>query len=243
MDTQLKPLLLIKPKGITSFFAVSQLKKVLPRKTKIGHCGTLDPMAEGLLIVLIGRAQTKLQDQFLILNKKYIATITFGVSSNTYDTDINSILEFSKNTNDLINLNVDKIKQVLDFNFKGEILQAVPPFSAVKVDGIKLYSKSFKNEEIVKLPVRKVNIYSYKILGFTNAYKLGTDNLDLFPKLTIEFEVSKGTYIRSIANELGKLLGVGGVLSSLKRTQIGQFKLENALSIDSAKEFLLNNFI
>ncbi len=241
MDTQLKPLLLIKPKGITSFFAVSQLKKVLPKKTKIGHCGTLDPMAEGLLIVLIGREQTKLQNHFLNLNKKYVATITFGVSSNTYDTDINSILEFSKNTNDLINLSIDKIKQVLGSNFKGEILQTVPAFSAVKVNGIKLYSKSYKNEEIDILPTRKVNIYNYKILSFTNDYKLGTNDINLLPKLVVEFEVSKGTYIRSIANDLGNILQVSAVLSGLTRTQIGEFKIENALSIDDAKEFLVNN--
>jgi len=240
MDTQLNPLLLIKPKGITSFNVVAELKKVLPKKTKIGHCGTLDPMAEGLLIVLIGRKQTKNQDQFLNLPKKYVAHITFGVTSNTYDTDTNAVLQFSDNKQVIKQLEINSIKKVLQTNFKGEIIQTVPIFSAVKVKGKRLYKCAFEGK-MLDLPSKKVNIYSYKILSFINKYS-GENFLNTLPTLKIEFVVSKGTYIRSIANDLGNLLNVGGVLSGLTRTQIGDYKLENAMSIDKSKEYLISNF-
>ncbi|MDA1338139.1 MAG: tRNA pseudouridine(55) synthase TruB [bacterium] len=241
MEILSNPLLLIKPKGITSFSAINELKKILPKKTKIGHAGTLDPMATGLLIVLIGREQTKLQSDFLTLDKKYIAEITFGVSSNTYDIDSNSVLSYSTNFKDLRNLKLEDITKVLEDNFKGEINQIVPAYSAVKVRGNKMYQYARKGES-VSLPVKKVNIYNFKIISFENNYSQQTDDLSLLPKLTIEFVVSKGTYIRSIANDLGGLLGVGGVLSGLERTAIGKYNVKDAINIEKAKELLVTKF-
>ena len=241
METQLNPLLLIKPKGITSFFAVNELKKVLPKKIKIGHCGTLDPMAEGLMIILIGRDQTKLQSVFLNLNKKYIASITFGVTSNTYDIDINSVLSFSNNIDKIRTLSLENVKSVLTNSFKGEILQTVPAFSAVKVSGKRLYKSAYEGKK-VELPSRKIKIYSYKILDFINNYSGQKNRIDKLPTLQVEFEVSKGTYIRSIANDLGNLVGTGAVLSGLQRTEIGKFKLKDALTIDKAKDYLKSTF-
>jgi tRNA pseudouridine55 synthase len=241
MEILSNPLLLIKPKGITSFSAINELKKILPKKTKIGHAGTLDPMATGLLIVLIGREQTKLQSDFLTLDKKYIAEITFGVSSNTYDIDSNSVLSYSTNFKDLRNLKLEDITKMLEENFKGEINQIVPAYSAVKVRGNKMYQYARKGES-VSLPVKKVNIYNFKIISFENNYSQQTDDLSLLPKLTIEFVVSKGTYIRSIANDLGGLLGVGGVLSGLERTAIGKYNVKDAINIEKAKELLVTKF-
>jgi len=241
MEILSNPLLLIKPKGITSFMAINELKKILPKKTKIGHAGTLDPMATGLLIVLIGREQTKLQSDFLTLDKKYIAEITFGVSSNTYDIDSNSVLSYSTNSKDLRNLKLEDITKMLEENFKGEINQTVPAYSAVKVRGNKMYQYARKGES-VSLPVKKVNIYNFKIISFENNYNKQTDDLSLLPKLTIQFVVSKGTYIRSIANDLGGLLGVGGVLSSLERTAIGKYNVKDAINIKKAKKLLVTKF-
>lgn len=241
MEILSNPLLLIKPKGITSFSAINELKKILPKKTKIGHAGTLDPMATGLLIVLIGREQTKLQSDFLTLDKKYIAEITFGVSSNTYDIDSNSVLSYSTNFKDLRNLKLEDITKMLEENFKGEINQTVPAYSAVKVRGNKMYQYARKGES-VSLPVKKVSIYNFKIISFENNYNKQIDDLSLLPKLTIEFVVSKGTYIRSIANDLGGLLGVGGVLSGLERAAIGKYNVHSAINIEKAKELLVTKF-
>jgi tRNA pseudouridine55 synthase len=198
-------------------------------------------MATGLLIVLIGREQTKLQSDFLTLDKKYIAEITFGVSSNTYDIDSNSVLSYSTNFKDLRNLKLEDITKMLEENFKGEINQIVPAYSAVKVRGNKMYQYARKGES-VSLPVKKVNIYNFKIISFENNYSQQTDDLSLLPKLTIEFVVSKGTYIRSIANDLGGLLGVGGVLSGLERTAIGKYNVKDAINIEKAKELLVTKF-
>jgi len=242
MEFQSNPLLVIKPKGITSFTAVNQLKAVLPKKTKIGHCGTLDPMAEGLLIVLVGRSQTKLQSTFLNLNKVYIAEITFGVTSNTYDIDTNSILKFSEKFNKIKDLDLDIINSTLSENFQGEITQTVPAYSAVKVKGKRLYESARQHIKL-DLPARKVTIYSFNILNFINKYKEGSKDLSVLPKLQVEFKVSKGTYIRSIAHDLGNLLGVGAVLSGLNRVSIGDYSIEHAITLEKAQLMLKDNFI
>ena len=242
MELTLNPLLIDKPKGITSFGVVNEFKKLLPRGAKIGHAGTLDPVATGLLLVLIGREQTRDQDKFMNLTKEYEAEIKFGVRTNTYDLDTNAVLEYTKNEKELADLDIEKVINEVNKNFLGEIKQQVPAYSAVKVKGKKLYEQARKGVEIGK-PTKQVVIDKFEIINFKNPFKIGEiGKLDEMPELNGVLTVSKGTYIRSIANDLGQNLGVFGVLSNLRRIRIGNYMVNDALTIDEAKALILNSF-
>ena len=201
-------LLIDKSIGSTSFQIVSQLR----RKTKIekiGHAGTLDPFATGLMILLIGRDFTKKSDEFLNSDKEYIATIHFGISTDSYDCDG----EITKQSDTIISLSNLNAALLL---FQGTIKQIPPMFSAKKVGGKKLYELARQGITIERQPV-EVNL-QIKLLRFD------------FPKAELQISCSKGTYIRSLAHDLGEHLGPGAHLTQLRRVRSGNFHVDHSFS-------------
>ncbi len=214
-------LLINKPKGPTSFDVVARIRRMTDAK-KVGHAGTLDPLASGLLIVLVGPA-TKKQAEFMGLDKEYLAEITFGRETETYDAEGKIIGENREASEKLTG---DKVTEALKL-FEGEIAQTVPAYSAVKVKGKKLYNLSRQGHiGSIILPHRIVTIYKIDLLQF-----IKSTPLDL-PRAVIKVTCSKGTYIRSLASDLGKKLGCGAYLSELTRTRIGPYSLDSSLSIE-----------
>ena len=202
-------LLINKPSGPTSHDIIYRLRKITDIK-KIGHAGTLDPFASGLLIVAIRREATREIAKFVKLDKTYIAQLNLGAMSDTYDRT-GKIQELGIRNQEL---GIKKIKKVLK-KFEKEQKQVPPMYSAKKVKGKKLYELARKGIEIKRKPV-DINIHYIKILKFA------------YPKLIIETRVSSGTYIRSLAHDIGQTLGCGAYLKKLERTEIGKYKLKNA---------------
>ncbi|MBR3368525.1 tRNA pseudouridine(55) synthase TruB [Candidatus Saccharibacteria bacterium] len=220
MDKEI--LLIDKPKNITSFGVVARVRRVLSekvgKKVKVGHTGTLDPFATGLLILLVGKG-TKRSNEFLKLDKWYEATIKLGAISTTGDPE--GEISVSKDAKEPILSEVEKVVQ----SFQGEILQRVPNFSAVKINGERAYKLARKGVE-VEMPKRKVEIFSIEILDYK------------WPELKIRCHVSSGTYIRTLGEDIGEKLGVGGYLTQLRRTKVGEYSVEDAVSLD---EFMREN--
>jgi len=206
-----------KEANMTSFDVVKKVSKILNIK-KIGHTGTLDPIATGVLVLCIGEA-TKLVEIITSLDKVYEAEVTLGILTDTLDITGNMIKK------DNINLNKEDIIHSIN-NMQGTYNQEVPIYSAVKINGKKLYEYARNNEE-VELPKRMVDI---KKIELTN-YK---DN-----KFEFKCLVSKGTYIRSLINDICKSLNTIGVMSKLNRTKQGKFKIEDSFTLD---DIINNNF-
>lgn len=200
-----------KPDGISSFGMVRQLRKYLDFK-KIGHAGTLDPAANGLLILCYGKA-TKVVDTIQELQKTYVGTICLGKSTASYDRETDIIEELPFN-----HVTVEQVRDVLEKQFTGTISQVPPIYSALKVDGQPMYKKARRGES-VEIKPRSVTIHTARILDFK------------LPHITIEIVCSKGTYIRSIAHDLGVALGTCGYLTRLRRTHIGEFDVDSALAL------------
>lgn len=200
-----------KPVGMTSHDVVSVLRRVTKIK-QIGHTGTLDPFAEGVLPICIGKATRLIE--YLQDDKEYLATVQFGAATNTFDLDGEKVFTSDKK------VSRDDIKEGLK-SFEGEILQLPPIFSAIKVKGKKLYEYARKGEE-VEIQPRKVVIENIELKNFDEELQ----------QAQILLKCSKGTYIRSIANDLGKNLGCGGYLIKLIRTQAGKFRVENGVQLD-----------
>ena len=200
-------LLVDKPKGKTSFSLVGRLRKVLGVQ-KIGHAGTLDPFATGVMVMLVGKNYTKQSDQFLCSDKEYIAKLLLGVATDSYDVD-GRVTESSP----LIPTLGDIQERLIHFN--GEIEQIPPMFSAKKVEGKKLYELARQGIEIERKPV-KVTVHT-ELLSYE------------YPHLSIKVAASKGTYIRSLAHDLGQQLGCFAHLIELTRTRSGHFKLEECI--------------
>jgi tRNA pseudouridine55 synthase len=210
-------LLIDKPLSWSSFQAVNKLKYVLkrrfdlPKKFKIGHAGTLDPLATGLLIVCTGKFTkkiTEIQGQA----KEYTGTIVLGATTPSYDMETEIDARFP-----LEHIHLDLIQETIP-QFIGEIDQKPPIFSAIKKDGIRLYEHARAGDEIV-IEIRKTTIHSFEITRFE------------LPEVDFKVTCSKGTYIRSLAFDFGKALSSGGYLSALRRTKIGDFSVENATLI------------
>lgn len=200
-----------KPVGMTSHDVVSVLRRVTKIK-QIGHTGTLDPFAEGVLPICIGKATRLIE--YLQDDKEYLATVQFGAATNTFDLDGEKVFTSDKK------VLRDDIKEGLK-SFEGEIFQLPPIFSAIKVKGKKLYEYARKGEE-VEIQPRKVVIENIELKNFDEELQ----------QAQILLKCSKGTYIRSIANDLGKNLGCGGYLIKLIRTQAGKFRIENSVQLD-----------
>lgn len=207
--------------GMTSHDVVSVLRRVTKIK-QIGHTGTLDPFAEGVLPICIGKATRLIE--YLQDDKEYLATVQFGAATNTFDLDGEKVFTSDKK------VSRDDIKEGLK-SFEGEILQLPPIFSAIKVKGKKLYEYARKGEE-VEIQPRKVVIENIELKNFDEELQ----------QAQILLKCSKGTYIRSIANDLGKNLGCGGYLIKLIRTQAGKFRVENSVQLDGidVKSNLIN---
>lgn len=207
-------LLIDKPHSWTSFKVVNRIRKAVNVR-RVGHAGTLDPMATGLLILCTGK-KTKEIYKYIDSNKTYSGIITLGLTSSSMDA------ETETKTHPLPEeLDEEQVKIVRD-QFIGEIAQIPPMYSALKVDGQKLYKLARKGKTVKREP-RRVTIYSFDIL-----------KIDL-PDIHFEISCSKGTYIRVIANDFGEKLGCGGILSGLRRTKIGDYSVNDALEVD---EFL-----
>ncbi|MGI6324576.1 MAG: tRNA pseudouridine(55) synthase TruB [Bacilli bacterium] len=207
-------LLVDKPSGYTSRDIVNIVGKLLNTK-KIGHTGTLDPIATGVLVLCIGRA-TKLVDILVNDDKEYIAEITIGIETDTLDIEGKVIKQVKVN-----DIDKKQVEAVLT-NMIGEYEQEVPIYSAIKVKGKKLYDYARSNEKVT-LPKRLVNI---KTLELTNI----KDNI-----LTIKCQVSKGTYIRSLVRDIGLKLGYPACMSSLRRIRQGIFKIEDCYTMENIK--------
>ena len=207
-------LIINKEKDMTSRDVVNMAVKKLHTK-KIGHTGTLDPLAQGVLVLAVNKA-LKLVEDITSLNKEYIAEVTLGIKTDTYDITGNILEEKEEH------INKDDLINVLN-SFIGKYNMEVPIYSAVKVNGKKLYEYARNNEE-VQLPIKEVNINSIELLDFN-------DN-----KFTFKCNVSKGTYIRSLINDICNKLNVIGTMSNLIRTKQGKFFIEDSISIDDISE-------
>ncbi len=207
-----------KEENYTSRDIVNIVSKALKTK-KVGHTGTLDPMATGVLVICVGKA-TKLVEILMDHDKEYIAEVCLGVNTDTLDITGNILNEED------INISKEDIVNVLDSYIK-TYDQEVPVYSAVKVKGKKLYEYARNNKE-VKLPKKKVTIHDIKLIGDV-VYK---DNKTYFK---IKTRVSKGTYIRSLIRDIGKSLNTYGCMTSLIRTRVGDFSISDAISLDDIK--------
>jgi len=203
-------LLVDKPKTWTSFDVVNKIRYAVGKK-KVGHAGTLDPLATGLVIVCTGK-MTKQIDTFQAQKKEYTGTIYLGKTTPSFDAETEPDATF-----DISSVTESQILKVIPA-FLGEIDQKPPIYSAIKKDGVRLYEHARKGRE-VEIASRKVEIFE---LEFTK--------IDL-PELHFRVVCSKGTYIRSLASDIGKALGIGAFLSELRRTKIGDFLIEDAWDV------------
>ncbi|MCU0437659.1 MAG: tRNA pseudouridine(55) synthase TruB [Raineya sp.] len=222
MDFEKGEVLLIdKPLGWTSFQALKKLRYQLKIK-KIGHAGTLDPLATGLLILCTGK-KTKEIDSYQAQEKEYTGTFVLGKTTPSIDLETDFDAEY-----DITHLNIENISSVIP-QFIGEIDQTPPIFSAIKQDGKRLYELARKGQE-TDIKSRKILITE---LEFTDTSR--------FPEVDFRVVCSKGTYIRSLARDIGIALGAGAYLKALCRTRIGEFKLEDAWQIQDLIEQVKNS--
>ncbi|MHB9306581.1 tRNA pseudouridine(55) synthase TruB [Fusobacterium nucleatum] len=208
-----------KPKGITSFDVIRKLKKILKTK-KIGHTGTLDPLATGVMLMCVRKA-TKLASDLEAKDKVYIADFDIGYATDTYD------IEGKKIAENIIEISKENLEQSIK-KFIGNIKQVPPMYSAIKIDGNKLYHLARKGIEVER-PERDVTIEYINLLDFK-------DN-----KAKIETKVSKGCYIRSLIYDIGQDLGTYATMTALQRKQVGDYSLEDSYSLEQIEEMVLNN--
>ena len=213
-------ILIDKPAGISSFGVVAKVRGYLRNecghKVKVGHTGTLDPFATGLLILLSGK-MTKKSNEFLKLDKEYIADLKLGFKSSTGDPEG----EIEK-----VDDRVPDAKEIEDIlqTFIGEIEQIPPKYSAIKINGQRAYKLARKGVDF-EVPMRKIRIYNIEVLKYE------------YPRLAIRCQVSAGTYIRTLAEDIGLKLGVGAYLTALRRTKIGEYSVDKTRTL---KDFVLH---
>ena len=220
-------LLVDKPAGLSSFAVVARVRRILteqmredyaarglaaPKRAKVGHAGTLDPFATGLLICLLGKG-TRRASEFLKKDKRYEATICLGKISTTGDIE-GGISEYGKNCIP----NISQVELAVK-SFQGKIRQRVPAYSAVKINGRRAYDLARKGIE-VEMPEREVEIYEISVVDYK------------WPYLKIDCKVSSGTYIRALGEDIGKVLGVGGYLTELRRTEVGDYSVKDAVTLE-----------
>ena len=215
--------LLNKSRGISSFKAINKLKWIIG-SSKVGHAGTLDPIAEGLLIVMINNA-TKFSDNLMKRDKEYFVELELGYETDTYDTEGEITEKYEGN----IDVSTEGIIEAVN-SFTGEIMQVPPMYSAIKINGEKLYELARKGIEVER-EARKVKIYSIREI-----------NVEYKEKCKISFytEVSSGTYIRSLVRDIGRKLGVYATMTRLVRTKIDKYNIEESVSMEEIEEKLNN---
>ncbi len=201
-----------KPKGMTSHDVVNIVRKKTGEK-RVGHGGTLDPLAEGVLVIAVGRENTKLLDKYVKGDKEYLATLKLGYLSETDDSE-GPITEF----NTSIIPKREEIENVLS-NFQGEIMQTPPVYSSIKIKGRPAHRRIRKGQE-VKLEPRKVIVEKIEVVSYE------------YPYVELKIECGTGVYIRSIAKDLGEKLETGAYLTKLLRTRVGEFKLQDTKKIE-----------
>ncbi len=207
-------LLLKKPRGPTSHDIVATVRKTLG-ESKVGHLGTLDPMADGLMVVAVGNKALKVVELFNKLPKQYIAEIEFGSVSTTYDRE-GMITPVPPKAGWVPPVDASRIQALIDDRFLGKISQVPPVFSAVHVGGERAYRKAMRGES-VEMKARETTIAECRVLEYK------------FPMLKLLVGCSSGTYIRSLAHDLGESMRCGGYLASLTRTRVGDWKIEKAV--------------
>lgn len=225
-------ILINKEKGISSFGVVAKIRKILNIK-KVGHTGTLDPEATGLLPILVGNG-TKISKYLIEHDKTYIAKLKFGIKTDTADSEG----EVIKKDNFKLDKKDENFYIEIFNSFIGKMSQFPPKYSAIKVNGKKLYEYARENKD-VEIKAREVDIYSIKILHIN------------YDENEIEFKVScsKGTYIRTLCEDIAEKLETCGYMKELKRTRVNNFKIENSISLEELEqnkdneEFLKNNVI
>ena len=218
-------ILIDKPLEWTSFQVVNKIRWIIKstygiKKIKVGHAGTLDPLATGLLIICTGK-MTKSIEQFMGQEKEYTGTFTLGATTPSYDLETPINMEFPIDHID------EEMLQATLSKFIGTIDQQPPVFSALKKDGKRLYEYAREGTQ-VEVPHRKVNVHDFNLT-----------QIDL-PNVDFRVSCSKGTYIRSLANDFGKALNSGAYVTGLRRTRIGDFNIEKALSIEGFENLLQN---
>lgn len=210
-------LVLDKPVGITSARAVGQVKRLLPRGTKIGHAGTLDPFATGVLLLLIGKS-TKLCEKLMDEPKQYVTTVKLGATSASDDPESpEEARQISAPPGQ------DSVDDALK-TFTGSIQQRPPIFSAMKIKGRRAYDLA-RAGRVVEMPPRTVQVYAIERLSYA------------WPFLSLRIDCGRGTYIRAIARDLGEALAVGGYLTELRRTRVGPFGVDDAVTVEQAAQF------
>jgi len=201
-----------KPPGITSFTVVKRIRRAV-KAAKVGHAGTLDRFAEGVLVVGIGRTATRKLGEYLGSDKEYIAEVFLGTVTDTYDPNgrVVEVNEFSMPDEATLIKLLDR--------FSGDIMQKPPPFSALKVKGVRMYKLAMKGKKVEAKP-RRISIRRIELIGLTDdGFKM-------------RVECSHGTYIRSLAYDIGRELGCGAFLKQLIRTRVDGFSLEDAIDLD-----------
>lgn len=199
---------------MTSHDVVAVARRTLNTK-KIGHCGTLDPMATGLLILVVGKA-TKIQDLLMAEDKEYTGSLEFGKTTNTQDAE--GEVEEER---DVPELSVEQVREAFD-QFKGDFYQTPPMVSAIKKDGVPLYKLARQGKEVKRDP-RFVHVFGYRI-----------DGVEL-PTVSFTVKCSKGFYVRTYAHDIGQAIGCGAFLKSLRRTRSGRFDLERSVTFEELK--------
>lgn len=212
-------LLVDKPGDHTSHDVVARLRRKLNMK-RIGHAGTLDPMATGLMILLIGKA-TKISQYLISLDKEYEGTVELGKVTDSQDAD-GEVLE----TRPVPPLGEADVKKAMS-GFLGDQYQMPPMYSAIKIDGVPLYKNARKGVEVEREP-RFIRVSSFELTGFA------------LPRFDFRLRCSKGTYVRTIAHDLGQKLGCGAHLSALRRTATDKFNLSQALTLDQIEAMPLS---
>jgi len=207
--------LIDKEPGWTRFDVVAKMRSITGIKS-IGHAGTLDPFAMGLLIILVGKDFTKRQDEFMKLEKEYEATLRLGAESTTGDPEG----EITKNSKfEIRNLKREEIEQTLK-KFIGEIEQRPPIYSAIKIDGERAYKKARKGNDF-EMPKRKVTIHALELVDY------------IYPLVSFRVKCSSGTYIRTLGMDIAESLGASGYLTQLRRTKVGEYDIKHAKTIPS----------
>lgn len=215
-------LLIDKPSGMSSHDVVQKVRHLL-RQREVGHSGTLDPLSTGLLVLCVGRG-TKIS-QFLTAEfKSYIADVRLGMSSPTYDAEG---ITPETEQREVPPVTTDQLQKILN-DYLGLSIQKVPPYSAVRVEGRHLYEMTRKGET-VKLPEREIEITEIELLSYN------------CPDLKFRLTCSSGTYVRSIANDIGEQLGCGAYLSGLRRISVGEFTIEQAHTLSEIEQAMANS--
>ncbi len=208
-------LLVDKPSGWTSFDVVAKVRGILKQsgatKPKVGHTGTLDPLATGLLVLVVGN-YTKRAAEFSKLDKTYEVTMKLGQTSTTGDSE--GILTTQKNSYSPLSREIEMVFE----EFEGEIMQVPPQFSAIKVNGQRAYKLARKGQK-VELEPRKIKVHSMRLTDYS------------YPEVRFTAEVSSGTYIRSLVEDIGDKLDTGAYMSALRRTKVGEFSIEKAIPV------------